>query len=359
MLKINPYIFLPLIVFSPLVLSFQRFPELPSKNKPLSFSLQTEFYRTHSNYIKLGQYSNLPNKNFLQYVGFYPSLSYSPFPHYINFKFFANSFYVSSKTIQIRRETFRVSSAGMGLSIYHKLRNFYAGFELIGGMPVYRNFRTPKDLIIGDDSYFVEPGLWLLFQPVKIFYIYSNTAFRYRMNSFSGLLFSQLGGAFETQYMNAGASIDSFFSVTPDRFTNRPEQRWEHLKKINGGSYKFYSVNPSIFFSWTTWMEFKFKPIYTKIYFNLDTLGKNYAKGFSVGMVAKVKWNTRLSIIERRRKRNSILDFNESSVESSDLEKESSYFEEETDPYSSQNSNFNRNNNMKNELKNELRSLQR
>ena len=357
MMKLNPRILMTLtcLCFSPPALSELRWPEFPSKNKPLSVSLQTEFFRTHSNYTQFGQYVDLPNENFFQYVAFSPSISYSPFLHYINFDLFANSFYASSKTLNTRRDVpFQPTVLGGGARFYYRFQSFYSGFELRGGLPLSGNFQSSDDMILGDGAYFVEPGLWFLFQPSKMFYVYANTAFRYRMSSpsdiLSGLLFNRLGGVLQTRNMDAGISIDSFFSLLPDQFTDQPEKRWELIKKTNGGSYKFYSVNPSVF-SWTTWMELKFQPVFTKIYFNLDTLGQNYAKGFSFGLITKLKWSTKSSIIDR--KRNTMrFDFNEEDFGDSTTKpdsKEESYFEEKEDPYNRESINK--------ELKQELRSL--
>ena len=155
-------------------------------------------------------------------------------------------------------------------------------------------------MIVGNGAYFVEPGLWFLVQPSQMFYIYLNTAFRYRSLSLSGLLLNKLGGVLKTPNIDVGLSIDSFFSVLSDGFTNQPEQRLSFINKVNGGSYRFYSVNPSVFLSWTAWMELKFKPVSTKFYFHLDTLGQNYAKGFSCGIITQLKWHTKSSIADRR-----------------------------------------------------------
>ncbi len=332
-----------------------RFPEIPSKNQPFAFKLQTEYFQTHANYEALGQYKNLPDKNYFRYIAFHPSLSYSPFPLYINFEIFANSFYGSSQTQNVRRELlFKPTAAGAGVKIFHKIKTAYIGGEFRGGIPLYSSFQqTPNEIIVGDGAYFVEPGIWLLFQPSEKFYIYLNSAFRYRFFHLSSLLFARLGGVLQfTPHVDAGMAIDSFFSLLADEYSSQPEQRRSLLKKANAGSYKFYSVNPSVFLSWAAWTELKFKPLFTKIYFHLDTLGQNYAKGFSLGLSMKLKWSAKSSIVDRRS--GIRFDFNEENSsfdpeEESRSKKSRSYFEEEEDPYGEKNLNE--------ELKQELDSL--
>ena len=175
-----------------------------------------------------------------------------------------------------------------------------------------------------------------MLQPSKIFYIYNRTAFRWRSHFLSGILFANLGGVLQTEYVDGGISLDAFFSLLSDKRLGQPEFQ------TNAGSYKFYSVNPSIV-SVTPWMEFKFKPLFTKIYFNLDVSGRNYAKGFSLGLVTTLKWNTRSSMLKQRRRDMFFEDFEErdfgNSYHKEDKLKSSeplkdSHFEEEEDPYS-------------------------
>ena len=243
---------------------------------------------------------------------------------------------------------FQVSSAGAGLSLYHKIKTLFIGLEFRSGLPLYKNFQNyqapytaitlknaenSKDsIVVGDGAYFTEPGLWLIFQPSKIFYIYNRTAFRWRSAGLSSLLFSSLGGVVESEFITAGLSLDTFFSLFfYDHFGAQPEQRLKLLKAGNAGSLKFYSVNPSVL-SATAWSEFKFKPFFTTLYVNLDTIGKNYAKGFSIGWITKFLWSTKSSYMHKKRKSNSFFNFDDMEGEDKIQEPEKrTYFEEEDD----------------------------
>ena len=327
-------------------LSEVRFPDIPSKSQPLSFSLQTEFFRSQANYTSFGQYVALAENDFFQYVSFHPTLSYSPFKRYISFSLFANSFFAKSPKHVL---PFQVSLAGAGVSFYHKIKTLFIGLELRGGFPLYKNFQnyqkpntevtvgdgsySEDPIVVGDGAYFAEPGLWLIFKPSKIFHIYNHTSFRWRSAGLSSLLSSSLGGVLESEFITAGLSFDTFFSLfIQDQFSNQPEQRTAILKKANAGSLKFYSVNPSVL-STTAWAEFKFKPFFTTLYVNLDTIGQNYAKGFSIGLMTKFKWSTKTSFIHRKRKSNSFLNLDDFDEKETNRQEptEKSYFEEEDD----------------------------
>ena len=339
------YIFVSLPALSEI-----KLPEIPSKNKPISFSLQTEFFRSQANYTSFGQYVDLPDNDFFQYVSFKPTLSYSPFKQYINFKLFANSFYAhSGKKDQSHILPFQVSTAGAGFSFYHKFKTLFAGFELRGAMPLYKNFEnyqkpavdllqghgetSANPIVVGDGAYFAEPSLWFIFQPSQAFHIYNRTAFRWRSAGLSSLLISNLGVVLESKLITAGLSFDSFFSLfIYDRFANQQNKRLDILKEGNAGSLKFYSVNPSVL-SATVWSELKFKPFFTTFYANLDTIGQNYAKGFTLGLITKFQWSTQTSFMHKKRKSNNFLDFEDSDKEESWSQEpeEKTYFEEEDD----------------------------
>jgi len=348
MLKLYFFSFISFITcfWSKTTLSEIRFPEIPSKNKPLVFDLQKEYFRTHSNYTNLGQYVDLPSRNFFQYMALHPRLSYSPLPYYINFNIFANSFYVTSKTQTATRSVFRPTVLGGGFEAYYKFKKFYTGFEFRGGAPLYNNFfRQSDELIVGDGSYFVEPGFWFFATPSPTFYIYFNTAFRYRFNlALSSLLFNRIGGVLKTQYINAGIGLNSFMAIhtSPEERDNNEVHKL--LLSTNAGSYTFFSVQPSAL-SGTTWLEFKFKPLFTTLYFNLNTIGKNYARGFSFGINTKLKWNTKSSIFKTKKHRFDLDDID------SDTHGDSSYFKEENDPYNK--------GDVKKELKQEINSLKK
>ena len=322
-----------IIFFSPpaIALSYPQFPEFPSKSQPLAVSFRTEFFRSNANYTQFMKWNKLPSDSFFQYTAFQPKISYSPFPIYLNFSFFANGFFSSSPAGNYLQPT----SLGGGLSFYRKIKNLTAGAELKGGAPLYGNFTKSSDkVIVGDGAYFAEPGLWLLFDISRQFYIYSRAAFRYRTSFLSGLLFWHAGGALRMRHIDAGGGVDSFWSVLPDGYASRPDTRWSLLKKVNGGSYKFYSVNPSVL-SWTCWAEFKFKPFFATVYMNVDTVGINYAKGFNIGLITKFKWLLRSSLIQKK-KSDIRFDFKEgySSEGAAPLSKEAdSYFDEGEDSY--------------------------
>ena len=382
-MSIKNLLFLSSLSMSFSALAEVRFPEIPSKNQPLYLSLQTEFFRSQANYTNFGQHVDLSDNDYFQYVSFNPILSYSPFKHYISFSLFANSFYASSgKKDKQHVLPFQVSAVGAGFKLFHKFKSLFFGFELRGALPLYKNFEnyqkpavdllqgqghgvaSENPIVVGDGAYFVEPSLWLIFRPSKTFYIYNHTAFRWRSTGLSSLLISNLGTVLKSKFISAGLSLDTFFSLFMlDHFSNQKDSRLDILKTGNAGSLKFYSVNPSAI-SATAWSEFNFKPFFTTLYVNLDTIGDNYAKGFTLGLVTKYRWSTQRSFIHKKRKRNNFLDFEFSNEEENfnPEPKEQDYFEEEDDTSLDYEEEYSRKRKkpkerLNNELRNELNLL--
>lgn len=311
-------------------------PDLPSKKKPLSISVKSEFFRSHSNYLELGQHKDLPDANFFQYVLFQPKISYSPFRHYINFSLFANSFYASSNSGgKSYNLPFKPSSAGASISFHQKIHSFFIGLELTGAYPLYSDFQNPEEFILGDGAFYGEPALWLLFEPQKGFYFFNRNAFRWRGGGLSSLVFSSLGSVLDSEFISAGLSFDMFMSFPVyDEWTTAPENRHRILESANAGSHKFYSVNPSVF-KGHGWFDFKYNFFTATVFCSLDGLGSNYAKGFSVGMMTNFKWNTssQSSFLDRRRSKKDYFNFRSKRKKTFKREGEKSYFEEEADPY--------------------------
>ncbi len=313
--------------FSSLSIGEALFPKLSSKKKPLSAYLQIEYFNTVSNYQLLGEYIDLPDKNFFNYVASNLSIDYSPI-YWFNIELFFNTMGAASQTGKELRNRFGMTHTGIGFTFLKKMSDFQINFELKGGAPLHSIPEDTDEIILGDGSYFINPNLWFIYQyPSKLFYLFYNINFLYRINSIyqthalSSLLFNKFGFTFQTQFTDAGLSTEFFLPIIQDVYSQTPNTRWDIIDKVNGGSYKFYSVNP-VALSFTAWMKWKFHPMSINIYANVDTYGQNYAKGFTIGLITSFTWNT------KTKKQSHVDQFFRKRETSS---KNNGYFEEEED----------------------------
>ncbi len=337
-----------------------RFPQLPSKKKPIAFQIQNEFYHSAGNYrpiknswswIFFGEYEDLKDSNDLRYLKITPSVSYSPFSWLI-LEAFAGLIWVSSKTGETVRDILQPSAAGGGFVIYKRIKSSYLGFEFRGGVPLMSVPQNTNDAVGGDGAYFAEPGAWLIYRPrSRLFYLFNNTRFRYRTEGLSSLLLSSAGGVLKTDLTDIGISADIFLPVLLDTYSRQPNQRWSITDRVNGGSYKFYSVDPrAVSVSvWTNWSFFK--PVRLTFYGNFDLTGQNYARGLTLGAIASLRLNTKAGQARRAREGLKALDLEYSGEyvdDESGKKAETEYFEEEDDPQSPD---------LNKEMKNEIRRL--
>ena len=360
----NLFLFVCLPVFAGFPLFSQAafltsFPRLPSKKKPVTFQLQTEFYYTRSNYREpetlwfiSGKYADLSDKDELWYLRLDPSVSYSPYSWLI-LDVFLHSLWVNTVTGGHIRDRYQPTAAGGGFTLYKKLKSSYFGFEFKGGASMINITPNTDEVVAGDGAYFAEPGLWFIFRPrSQIFYLFYNTRFRYRTNGLSSLLFNAFGGVLKTDLADIGFSADIFFPIIKDDYSRQANQRWSITDRVNGGSYKFFSVDPRAvsFNIWTNWNFFK--PSLLTLYLNIDTSGQNYSRGLTGGAIFAIQWQTGKGRSQRPRETLNALDLDyEEEYEEEEEEsgkRKNKYFEEEDDPQSP----F-----LKREMKNELRRL--
>ena len=334
--------------------SYIKILDPPEAKKYFQIGLQNEFYRSHANYTNFGQYTNLPKGHSFSYLLFKPKLSYS-FSEERLFRanIFVDSFYASSKTDkETRTLPFKLSVLGGSLDFYHKVQTLFIGLELTGaysfhslvinqnaGGLVLQNpqILQPEELIVGDNSSYFEPSLNLIFKPSHYFSIYTRQAFRYRLNGLSSLLFSDLGVVTQSDFFSAGLSFNSFFSLLFfDSWSHNPKKRHDILTSVNSGSHKFYSVNPMVI-SGTAWIKYNYDVFDTKFYVNLDTLGKNYGKGLTIGLITSFKFQPKSKdFLRKSREKDLYLDFGYRKLPTKkrNQKKENKmYFQEEEDPY--------------------------
>ena len=320
-------------------------PEVP-RGKSLSFSLDTEFYRTSANYTKLGEFKDLDAKGmaFFQYVSFKPKLTYFP-SRWFSMSLFGGGIWANSvsKDSPGKEDFERISGLrpnlyGGGFDLYGHAGALHFSTGLRGGGSLSRLTET-DEMVIGCGCYFIEPSLWVIYDIKSFVYFFYGTHFRYRTAQLSSLWFHKAGGYIQTGRVDFGFSTDLFFSAFSDFYKNQPEKRTAVLDEVNAGSYRFYSVNPSAL-SFTTWIEWKVKPLFVSLYGNVDINGRNYSRGLTIGINTKLKFSLGsestvdykdYEYLKRKSRERGESEYFEEDEESQQQE-ESEYFEEEEPP---------------------------
>ena len=261
-------------------------PDIPYQ-RTLSVDINTEFYRTVTNYTTLGNYDDLSPNAFFQYVAFRPKVTYFPLK-WFSLKLQAEGMLATSVK-KFERQSPHFNSYAGGFALHTNKDPFYISTGLTVGNSINQFFENTDMIVTGCSCYFIEPDFSFIYNIQSLFYIFYNTSLRYRSFQLSSLWFHKIGGYFRTSRINLGFSSDLFFSVLPDFYQNQPNKRTDVLDKVNAGSYKFYAVNPAAL-SFTGWIEWKINTLSVTLYGNVDTYGKNYARGLTLGLSGKMKF---------------------------------------------------------------------
>ena len=290
-------IFLSLLITGFTASGKEVFPEIPEEKETLLIQLQTEWYDSIANYKDLGKFSRLPHKNSFQYLSLDPRIKYSPW-RWLSIDLFGGLMYNRVKIYKSSENKYKFpwrfwfTSVGMGLSFHKKFQDLYLTVGIKGRAPLNRFENTTEHIVSGDGAYHIEPDLWIIYTLSPHFaWLFYNTSFRFRTNKLSALSYHRIGGWIQTRHIDTGLSVNGFFPVISDGYTQRPETRWNVLDKRNGGNYKFYSVNPAVL-AFTLWMNFKpLQYLGIQVYGSLDTYGKSYGKGYTIGLLTSGKWH--------------------------------------------------------------------
>ncbi len=128
-----------------------------------------------------------------------------------------------------------------------------------------------------------------------------------------------------------GARFFGFQSITDDKDKNFRYSREYVNNKVNGGSLKYYSVNPSVMSVEGLWFFKVQRQLQAQLHFGIDLAGQSYSKGMFGGLTFVFDWGEKQRSLRQRPKRevqqprgNGIavetetIDFREDTNESSD-----------------------------------------
>lgn len=249
----------------------------PLGNRPgrYSFNFQSTYFSTTANYDSNGEITDLAPGNSYDYFLLQPELRYD----YSNrWSFFSNLYipYVKSDDGSFNRESFNVTdiSAGADFMLYNKSFRVLPSFEL----------KVPLSSIAPNtDESFASEGVVeaiskiYLARDFGIFYGFTSLGFDYRMDGRSSLLTYAATIIHQRNRWAFSIGISGFNSVTDDEHKSNPSERSNITDNVNGGSLKFYSVNPS-YLEFKSWLAYYLeRQIFIKFKANAGINGKNYA----------------------------------------------------------------------------------
>jgi len=254
----------------------------------LKASLHTEYYTTNSNFDKTGGgFESLPGENSFSFIQVRPELVYG----------LSNDWgasggitytHGSSQTSTIQRNNGSITD--IDGSIYYKLykKKFYLLPQLHISFPITTFDPNQEASIINEGALKVEFGTWA---EKKILshraYVYAGYAYqgdgRAHLIPWEVGAYNSIKGKFFYGFSALGNQV-----AVDDQFIISPESRSNRTDSLNGGSKKFYSVNPTEL-SAKAWIGLRISKNFIAYLKYKKTLnGTNNANGQSI--MAEIKW---------------------------------------------------------------------
>lgn len=245
-------------------------------------AIDTQFYKSTANFDSGGQKTDLPFENSYQLIDVTPQLRWGMFR---DFGVRVGGNVGTSESVDPVNTRNNSTFNRIDVGADYQLLN-YDSFQTI--LDFEYSHAMEKVNENGDDSLNsngaseIKPTA-IMRMDLGSFYPYAYLGGNIRSEGLSTLLTYGVGGEFRFSELGLGAALDGFSSVKDDQYTNSASRRDLVTTRVNGGSKRFYSINPNalaaeifVNFAMTDFIKFK-------AYGGADVTGSNYSQGFFVG----------------------------------------------------------------------------
>ena len=252
--------------------------------RPQRFDLavDTQFYKTTANFDSGGEKVDLAFENSFQIIDVTPQLRWGMFRD-LGVRIGGNIGTSESVDPINTRNNSTFNRVDFGAD--YQLLN-YESFQTIVDFeyshPVEKIETTTDSSLNSNGASEIKPTV-IMRADLGSFYPYAYLGGNIRSEGLSTLLTYGVGGEFRFSELGLGAVLEGFSTVKDDEFTNSASRRDLITTRVNGGSKKFYSINPNslaaelfLNFAMTEWIKFK-------AYGGTDVTGSNTSQGFFVG----------------------------------------------------------------------------
>lgn len=252
--------------------------------RPQRFDLaiDTQFYKTTANFDSGGEKQDLAFENSFQVIDVTPQLRWGMFRDF-GVRVGGNVGTAESvDPLNTRNNsTFNRLDAGADYQLLN-FESFQTIVDFEYSHPIEKVSETTDDALNGNGATEIKPTL-IMRADLGSFYPYGYVGGNIRSEGLSTLLTYGVGGEFRFSELGLGAVVEGFSSVKDDQYTNSASRRDAVTTRVNGGSKKYYSINPNslaaelfLNFAMTDFIKFK-------AYGGADVMGSNISQGFFVG----------------------------------------------------------------------------
>lgn len=257
-------------------------PDQIYRSNRLDISVDTQFYKTTANFNSSGSKTDLVNDNYYQIIDVTPQIRYG-LTQSLGVRLGGNVGNAQSSDIVANRSnsTFNRLDVG-GDFLFLEFGSLQTIFDFEYSHALEKVDANTDSALNGSATSDIKPT-FILRMNMESFYPYANIGANFRSDGQSNLLTYGGGGEFRFQEFGLGAEVQGFTSISDDKYTNQAFRRDNVTLKVNGGSKRFYSINPSLL-TGKLFLNFPVsKTFFIKLYGGYDFVGSNMSQGFLAG----------------------------------------------------------------------------
>lgn len=266
------------------------------------FNIRSEYFRSSSNYDPQGgAYEGLPNGQ--SYANLLTSVmgQYSWSDRWAVFSK-AGLAYAKSNGADTDRTNTQITELGGGLR--HKLlvRPVFVVPEIEFGFPLNRVKPSTDETLTDEGALFLQAGGWFA-KHLWHLYNYAYLGARYQDEGRASLWLYKIGTYINLNGVLIGTELNGYSALTNDTYLDTPEERDDITTRVNAGSLRYYSINPSLA-ELRFWTGFRFlRGVQMDFGYNQTINGKNTAAGRTFWTQLTWSWNLSGETPSRRTKR--------------------------------------------------------
>lgn len=185
------------------------------------------------------------------------------------------------------RSRFGLTEAMWGGQIQLVRQPFSFINETFIAFPLNRIKKDTDEVLTGEGALVMQTGAWLSKEILShIFYFY--LAYKFQDGGRASLLPWSVGFSNDRLAWAYSLEVGGFSVVRNDKFSKNPDRRRDLIRRVNGGSFKYYSVNPEVL-ELTGRVGYYFSQnLFLGLGFSQTLNGQNYGRGSTI--MAKWEW---------------------------------------------------------------------
>jgi hypothetical protein len=270
-------------------------PDQTYKSGRFDLSMNSQIYRTTANFDGNKSQQSLLNSNYYQIIDVNPQVRWA-FAKDWGLRTGFNIGSAESSDIIATRKNSTFNRLDFGADY---LLLDYSGFQTIIDVEysyAADKIQTNTDTVLNSHGASEFKPTLLTRLSMDGFYPYGYLGLNYRSEGLSMLMTYGGGGEYRFSEMGIGFALNAFMTIKDDDKTSSALTRDLITTRVDGGSKKFYSVNPNLVNAELFFNFAATDSLFIKLFGNYDVYGSNISQGFAAGATFQYSFESGLEV---------------------------------------------------------------